>query len=89
LNVDRVQPQTILTSGFSREAVEFADGVTPRVILVDGKELAQLMIDHGVGVTVAREYRVKRLDLNDPDQPVLLAFCARARVAAGGTARVN
>jgi restriction system protein len=54
----------ITTSGFSREAVEYADGVTPRVILVDGKELAQLMIDHGVGVTVAREYRVKRLDLD-------------------------
>lgn len=54
----------ITTSGFSREAVEFADGVTPRVILVDGKELAQLMIDHGVGVTVAREYRLKRLDLD-------------------------
>lgn len=54
----------ITTSSFSREAVEFADGVTPRVILVDGKELAQLMIDHGVGVAVAREYRVKRLDLD-------------------------
>ncbi len=54
----------ITTSGFSREAVEYADGVTPRVILVDGKELAQLMIDHGVGVTVAHEYRVKRLDLD-------------------------
>ncbi len=37
----------ITTSGFSREAVEYADGVTPRVILVDGKELAQLMIDTG------------------------------------------
>lgn len=34
------------------------------MILVDGKELAQLMIDHGVGVTVAREYRLKRLDLD-------------------------
>jgi hypothetical protein len=28
------------------------------------KELAQLMIEHGVGVTVARRYEVKRLDLD-------------------------
>jgi restriction system protein len=54
----------ITTSSFSREAVDYADGVTPRVILVDGKELSQLMIDHSVGVSVAREYRVKRLDLD-------------------------
>jgi restriction system protein len=54
----------ITTSSFSREAMVYADGVTPRVILVDGKELAQLMIQHGVGITVARQYEVKRLDLD-------------------------
>jgi restriction system protein len=54
----------ITTSAFSKEAIDFADSVTPRVILIDGKELAQLMIDHGVGVTVAREYALKRLDLD-------------------------
>ena len=64
----------ITTSTFSKEAVEYADGVTPRVILVDGKELAQLMIEHAVGVTVSREYELKRLDLDyfvteDDDEP--------------------
>lgn len=54
----------ITTSNFSREATEYADGVTPRVILVDGKELAQLMIEHGVGVTVSRQYALKRVDLD-------------------------
>ena len=54
----------ITTSNFSKEAVDFAEGVTPRVILVDGRELAQLMIEHGVGVTVARQYEIKRLDLD-------------------------
>ena len=34
------------------------------MILVDGKELASSMIDHDVGVAVAREYRMKRLDLD-------------------------
>jgi restriction system protein len=54
----------ITTSSFSREAVSYADGVSPRVILVDGPELAQLMIDHGVGVSVATTYEIKRIDLD-------------------------
>ncbi len=55
----------ITTAAFSKEAAEFADGVTPRVILVDGQRLAQLMIDHDVGVTTSRSYVLKRLDLDD------------------------
>ncbi len=54
----------ITTSNFSREAREFADAVNPRVILVDGKHLAELMIDHGVGVTVETTYRIRRVDLD-------------------------
>jgi restriction system protein len=54
----------ITTSTFSREAVDFADAVNPRVILVDGTELAQLMLDHDVGVTVATRYDIKRIDLD-------------------------
>jgi len=54
----------ITTSGFSKEAVAYAEGVTPRVILVDGKELAQLMIEHSVGVTPSRQYELMRLDLD-------------------------
>lgn len=54
----------ITTSNFSKDAVTFAEGVTPRVILVDGKELAQLMIEHKVGVTTSREYEIKRVDLD-------------------------
>jgi len=54
----------ITTSVFSKEAVAYADDVTPRVILVDGRDLAQLMIEYGVGVTASREYKLKRLDLD-------------------------
>ncbi len=54
----------ITTSFFSKEAADYADGVTPRVILVDGKELAQLMIEHAVGVSVSREYVLRRIDLD-------------------------
>jgi restriction system protein len=54
----------ITTSTFSKEAADYADAVTPRVILVNGKDLAQLMIEHGVGVTASRKYELKRLDLD-------------------------
>lgn len=54
----------ITTSGFSREAVEYAETVQPRVILVDGRALAELMIEHGVGVSVEHRYEVKRADLD-------------------------
>jgi restriction system protein len=54
----------ITTSRFSRDAAEYAEGVTPRMILVDGHELRQLMIEHNVGVTISREYEIKRLDLD-------------------------
>lgn len=54
----------ITTSTFSSDAVIYAESVTPRIVLVDGRELARLMIDHGVGVTVARTYSLKRVDLD-------------------------
>lgn len=54
----------ITTSTFSPEAREYARGVTPRVVLVDGRRLAELMIDHGVGVAVEHVYEIKRLDLD-------------------------
>ena len=54
----------ITTSDFSPQAREYAEGVTPRVILVEGQQLAELMIDHGVGVTVEHSYEVKRVDID-------------------------
>jgi restriction system protein len=54
----------ITTSDFSPRAREYADDVSPRVILVDGRQLAELMIDNDVGVTVEQAYELKRLDLD-------------------------
>lgn len=54
----------ITTSSFSQEAVEYAGKITPRIILVDGNELAELMIEYDVGVAVSRSYLLKRLDLD-------------------------
>ena len=52
----------ITTSSFTRGARDFANDVTPRVILVDGRELAAFMIDYGVGVTPTDTYTLARLD---------------------------
>jgi restriction system protein len=58
----------ITTSRFSREAREYADGVTPRVVLIGGNRLAQLMIAHNVGVTVRQRYELKRIDVDYFDE---------------------
>jgi restriction system protein len=49
-------------SNFSSDAEAYAASVSPRVILVDGERLAELMIDHDVGVSVRETYPVKRVD---------------------------
>ena len=52
----------ITTSTFSREAVQYADSIDIKVILIDGKQLAELMIEHGVGVRTDTTYELKRID---------------------------
>ncbi len=62
----------ITTSSFTRGARDYANGVTPRVILVDGRELAELMIDYRVGVTPTATYTLTRIDSDyfDDEMPV-------------------
>lgn len=52
----------ITTSGFSREAEQYASSITSKLILVDGEMLAGLMIDHDVGVTIIGTYELKKVD---------------------------
>ena len=52
----------ITTSSFSREAVDYTGKIDTKVILIDGKRLAELMIDHGVGVRTDATYELKRID---------------------------
>lgn len=54
----------ITTSTFSSEARQFAQNANPRIILVDGRQLAELMIDHGVGVTVQQTIELKGVNLD-------------------------
>lgn len=52
----------ITTSQFSPEAREFVKRIEKRIVLIDGQELARLMIEHNVGVTEVRRYSLLRLD---------------------------
>ncbi|MCM5557363.1 restriction endonuclease [Pleomorphomonas sp. JP5] len=52
----------VTTSTFSQPARDFVKHLTQRVILIDGRELADLMIEHGVGVREYRKVAFKRLD---------------------------
>lgn len=53
----------ITTSNFSQQAIEYANGIENlKIILIDGEQLAQLMIDHNVGVTEESRYIVKKID---------------------------
>ncbi len=52
----------ITTSRFSPGAIEWVRTVPARIILIDGRRLAELMIEYGVGVQVGRTYRVVEVD---------------------------
>jgi restriction system protein len=52
----------ITTGSFSREAEEYAGMIETKIVLIDGRTLGRLMIDHGLGVTTTATYDVKRID---------------------------
>jgi len=52
----------VTTSYFPSTAYEFVSRVSKRVVLIDGPELARLMIRHRVGVRVKEMYEVKKID---------------------------
>jgi restriction system protein len=52
----------ITTSEFSREAEEYANVISSKIILIDGERLAGLMVDHNVGVAPIGLYELKRVD---------------------------
>ena len=52
----------ITTSRFSSEARAFKPKSDMKIILIDGRELCNYMIEYGVGVSVKQVYEVKRID---------------------------
>ena len=55
----------ITTSSFTKKAKAAAnESAGPKIILIDGKQLVQLMIDHELGVSSGNSYHLKEVDLD-------------------------
>jgi restriction system protein len=52
----------VTTSSFSSQAIEFARHLPQRVVLMDGDQLADLMIENNIGVRIDRTIHFKRID---------------------------
>jgi restriction system protein len=52
----------VTTSSFTAQARMFAEKITRRIVLIDGQQLAQLMINHDVGVRVEETLHIKKID---------------------------
>jgi restriction system protein len=52
----------ITTSSFTKDAEHYVATIDPRVVLIDGHNLVELMIDYDLGVSTIERYDVKRID---------------------------
>ena len=52
----------VTTAGFTRAAKDYVKRSPKRIILIDGAELARLMVKHGIGVRTKDRYEIKQLD---------------------------
>ncbi len=52
----------ITTSNFTREALEYTPKNETKIVLIDGEQLAQLMIDYNLGCTTQQIYELKKID---------------------------
>ena len=63
LHGKRAKKGVFITTGtFSSEASAYVEHIDPKVVLIDGRRLAELMMDFDVGVNTATTYSVKRID---------------------------
>ena len=52
----------ITTSNFTQQAMQYVENIDAKVILINGKLLAELMIEYGLGVSMQRIYEIKQID---------------------------
>jgi len=63
LHGKRARKGVFLTTGaFSAEAREYVSRIDPKVVLIAGEQLVELMIDFGLGVTTTATLEVKKVD---------------------------
>lgn len=52
----------ITTSTFTKEAWDYSPKNETKIVLIEGERLAQLMIDHNIGVSTSNVYEIKKID---------------------------
>jgi restriction system protein len=52
----------ITTSDFSESARKYAKSLENKVVLIDGCQLANFMIEHDIGVSTVSTYKIKKID---------------------------
>jgi len=52
----------ITTSNFTKEAIEYTPRNETKIVLINGHQLAQFMIDYNLGCTSQHTYEVKKID---------------------------
>jgi len=52
----------LTTSNFSKEARDYISTIDSKIVLIDGEQLANLMIDYDLGVSKITAYEIKRID---------------------------
>ena len=63
LDMKRAKKGVFITaSQFSREAIEYVGMIDKKIVLIDGSQLADLMIKYNLGVTLKETYYIKALD---------------------------
>ena len=59
----------VTMAGFTRAAQDYVARSPKRIVLIDGLELARLMVQHGVSVRTRVRHEIKRTD--EDDRPIL------------------
>lgn len=54
----------ISTSNFSKEAISYARDLDLKVVLIDGDQLVENMIDFDIGVSLSRKFDMKKIDVD-------------------------
>lgn len=52
----------ITTSEFTKEALDYAASLDAKIVLIDGRQLAEYMVEAGVGVSIRQTYETFRVD---------------------------
>jgi restriction system protein len=70
LQGQRAKKGIFITTGFfSNEAHEFISKIDTKIVLIDGKQLVELMTDHNVGISVVSSVEMKKIDSDYFEDP--------------------